>query len=515
MKRKQSYVRKSYYVNPQKKRRSSFSSELSHQGGGSGVRNARTDGGWNYSRQIVSGVAALGTTFATGNAAAGSLAYSGTSALFGSSSNIMPGVGGATAGHVPFAPTTEFVGKHIKGRKNVKFSRKANVKVSKKLRKKIEKVMVQKMVTGHVKQIYTGAMGALEGTPLVSDQITIGGIASLEGLPAAANSQYIWQTLVNFNTGSAVPVYQLGIDFRLFSPYRILDCASILWNDKTPIQDYNGQTGNFSSYVTTVGVPTTSTKSGGGPQIMVKSAKATFLIKNNSQRTQYLRMYVCKAKRKAVDSSPLDSWVGGMFNEAQDATNTFNDQLITYGPTATDSGNRPDYGPTLIGATPNISKGFQNNYKYECVEMCLEPGQIVTQVVHGPKHQEYDWSTFYEGGASLYTNVFPKFDRWVFFVGNLDLVNDSTGRVGHQFGTTAEAADYRILCVEMTLDTVLAMPEHTGFKGNSGTVGPNTNQPLNMRRPRKALLNFTNYLNTAYLGVARVDDENPVTTSTG
>lgn len=513
MKRKSSNVAKRYYVKPNKRRRSSFSSELSHAGG-SRTHSARTDGGWNYSRGIVSGTAGLVAAAVTENPYAGNLAYSGTSALFGTQSNSMAG---GTTGHVPFAPTTTRAGKRVKNKKAVKFSYKKVVKVSKRLRKKIEKVLVAKMVIGHVKQIYTGAIGAFEGQPNETATLSMGGLTSLRGVPAASNSQYVWQTMYNADL-AGIPTYNVGTDFRLFSAPRILDAASILWNNKTPALDYSVTAGNFHGLVDANGVPTyDAAKTGGGPQIMVVKAKATFVFKNNSQRTHYLKMLVCKSKRVANGVSPLDTWAAGMGIETADASNAtqFNNQTIIFGPTATASGLEPAIPVSVIGAMPNISKSFQSTWKYETVEMCIEPGQIVTQVVHGPRHQEYDWSRLYTTGTSTQLMAYPKFDRWVMFVGNLDLVTDSIGRVGHHFGVAGATDDKRLIAVEMTLDTVLAMPESTGFLGNTGAGTANTMQPLNARRPRNALLNFTNSINATYSDVARVDDENPVDTTVG
>lgn len=512
MKRKSSHVRKGYYVKPNKRRRTSFSSELSHAGGS--VRSARTDGGWNYSRGIVSGTAGLLAAAATGNPYAGNLAASGTSALFGTQSNSM--AGGATSGHVPFAPTTTRVGKRIKNRKAVKFANKGNVKVSKRLRKKIEKVMVSKMVQGHVKSVYAGVIGAFEGQPNEAATLDMGGIISLRGAPAASNSQYIWQTMF-FADAAGVPTYNIGTDFRLFSAPRILDAASILWNNKTPALNYSVTTDNFTANVDATGKPVVAGRTGGGPQIMVKSAKATFLLKNNSQRTHYLKMLVCKPKRKATFTSPLDSWANGMAVESADTVNAtqFNNQVIMFGPTATGSGLEPPIPYTVIGSMPNMSKGFKTEFKYETVEMCIEPGQTVTQVVHGPRQQQYDWSDMYLSGVNASTYAHPKFDRWVMFIGNLDLVSDTSGRVGHHYGIAGATDDKRLLALEMTLDYVLAMPEEAGFIGNAGAAVANTMQPLNARKPKIALLNFTNSINSSYNDVVRIDDENPVTGTVG
>lgn len=512
MKRKSSHVRKGYYVKPNKRRRTSFSSELSHAGGS--VRSARTDGGWNYSRGVVAGTAGLLAAAVTENPYAGNLAYSGTSALFGTQSNSMAG---GTTGGVPFARSTEIAGKRVKNRKAVRYSRKKSVKVSKRLRKKIEKVMVSKMVQGHVKQIYTGAIGAFEGQPNEAATLAMGGLTSLRGAPAASNNQYIWQTMFNADI-AGVPTYDIGTDFRLFSTSRILDCASILWNNKLPALNYSVTAGNFTNTVDANGAPViNASRTGGGPQIIVKSAKATFVLKNNSQRTHYLKMVVCKPKRKGVQVSPLDAWAGGTTTETNDTVNAtqFNNQGIVFGPTATGGGIEPPIPYTVIGMMPNFTKGFQTDWTYETVEMCIEPGQIVTQVVHGPRQQEYDWSMLYAAGVNISPFCFPKFDRWIMFVGNLDLVTDSIGRVGHHFGVAGATDDKRLIAVEMTLDTILAMPEQTGFLGNTGAGTANTMQPLNARRPRKALLNFTNSINAGYNDVARVDDENPVTTTTG
>lgn len=512
MKRKSSHVRKGYYVKPNKRRRTSFSSELSHAGGS--VRSARTDGGWNYSRGVVSGTAGLLAAAATGNPYAGNLAYSGTSALFGTQSNSM--AGGATSGHVPFAPTTTRVGKRIKNKKAVKFANKANVKVSKRLRKKIEKVLVSKMVQGHVKAIYAGVIGAFEGQPNEAATLDMGGLTALRGAPATSNSQYIWQTMF-FADAAGVATYDIGTDFRLFSAPRILDAASILWNNKTPALNYTVGGNNFTAFVDATGTPALGSRTGGGPQIMVKSSKATFLLKNNSQRTHYLKMLVCKAKRKGTTVSPLNSWAAGMTLESADTVNAtqFNNQIIMFGPTATGSGLEPPFPYTVIGAMPNMSKAFRSDWKYETVEMCIEPGQTVTQVVHGPRQQEYDWSDMYVAAQNASTFAHPKFDRWVMFVGNLDLVNDTTGRVGHHFGVAGATDDKRLIAVEMTLDYVLAMPEETGFIGNTGVAVGNTMQTLNARKPKIALLNYTNSINSAYTDVVRIDDENPVTGTAG
>jgi len=476
----------------------------------------------NYSRGLVTNAAWAGTLAATGgNGALAGLAYDTSQlaydALFSTQS--MSGNGGTT-GHVPFARSTEVAGKRVRNKKAVKYSRKKAVRVSKNFRKKVAKVLVSKMVTGHVKHIYTGAIGAFEGQPNETASQDMGGLSSLQGSPGASNSQYIWQTLYNANT-DGTNYYAAGIDFRLFSPARILDCASILWNDKIPAIDYATTAGNFTNSVNSDGVPDISNfRAAGGPQITVKYASATFVIKNNSQRTHFLKMYVCKAKRKFVSLSPLNAWKAAITPEAietvHESFKNHNNQTILFGPTISDNSRvNPSDAVSIIGSGPNMFEGYKSNYTHEVVEFCIEPGQIVTQVVHGPKQQVYDWSKMIDGDQFQYETVYPAFDRWVMFVGNLDLVNDTSGRVGHHFGTIGVTNDKRLLCVEMTLNTVLAMPETAGFLGYPDLDTANNPQPLNMRRPRKALLNFTNYQAATYANVQRVDDENPVTMTDG
>jgi len=497
MKRKREHVAKSYYVNPNKR--------------------------FNYERATAIGAgAALGVITAGGTVAAGAAYGIADAAVYGglfaagaydlTHPNKMQVDGGAGA-DIPFAPGTSLAGRRVHGKKAVKFSSNGTrVHVAKRLRQKIEKVIEDKKVSGSVKQVYMGFIGAIDD--LTSGSYSMGGLNSTNATKYAADTQYIWQGMLNVNNANA-KLFELGVDFRLFSPYRILDAASILWNRKVPNINYNTQTNNFTTAVNAAGVSvnlgTDAYVGSSGPQIMLKSAKATFFLKNNSMRTHYLRMYVCKPKRKWVGLSPLDTWDQAMLaDNAEGTTNLLdNADTIFYGNTFTANGIQPTDAHTMIGCTPNISKKFKEVWQYEHIDMTLEPGQSIAQVVHGPRNQMYDWSKMWDGSVLNDTKPQPKFDRWVMFVGNLDIVNDTLSYPTRGYGTAAADGEVRPINVEMTLDYVLEMPEITGFPQNTRAATAGQSQQLVYRRPRKALLNFINSTVRAHSALTRIDDQNP------
>lgn len=402
-----------------------------------------------------------------------------------------------------------------KGHKNLKsvVGRKRNVKVSKSLRDKVKKVIEGAKMYGQYNTVVQGVVGLARSAVANNDYPNqpVGAYAfnrwySRQGSSTnTGNSRNIFQGLIQ---GSATMV--VGDDFLHFTPLRMLDAVSVLWNSKAVSKDYTLQTGNFSlNTINATRAPSalgTPALPAPGPfKVHVINSFVKYEMRNTSQRLLYVNFYNCVPKVSYPEAAPLDTLYGGLVAEADSATEI---KRIHYNFGA---GGNIDFLFNNPNLHPNMVDKFNSVYKYEKMEMSIAPGETCVHYVQGPKNLDYDFGKLFNGGDSKigYLNkhsvaclIEVKPDLEMASAG-VPVVVTGAGR--WVFPTTGSILDP--LAVEITHTYKMSMPEASGFYTTA--LVANQVQPLNLRKPSLAFGDFTIDPTEGTLVYDRIDEENP------
>lgn len=409
-------------------------------------------------------------------------------------------------------------GMKVTGRKNVKsvVGKQHKVHVSKSLREKVKKVIEGQKCYGTYTATRVGAWALQRGSGVSNDypNTAIGAYAVARqygriGTNAANSNSRGWVATLLSGDG-----FLQGDDMNYFTPLKVLDAASVLWNNKAMARDYTLQTGNFKINTNkATGVPV-----GGAPaaplaqgqKIHVINSWVKFEIKNVSQRSLEFNIYNCVPKVAAPDRLPFDTFIEGLnvFIDTAAGSNQFkvlNDNLdLAVGD--------PNFAPSLVDP-------FNSTYKYTKMDHVLAPGETCVHYVSGPKNVWYDFSKMYESAVDQGGKL-NKHSVGVFVSIKPDLVFATVGVNGSASGSgagrfwpsnatpaTFQNTDLDPLAVEVTEVFKLSMPDDTGFYQQAVTAG--AAKSLNLRRPYKAFANFVYGDVPATLAYQRVDEENP------
>lgn len=328
------------------------------------------------------------------------------------------------------------VGKSKKYNKKVHYKKHVKTKVSRKLRAKIEKVISGRDYPGFYHSVFYG-------TQVVPAQ----------------------------NTQAVFPLLADNLQQYHFSPQQILNAASVLWNGKpVPVAGpFIGDVFNFDPKQTTV---------------YVRKSWAVHQLKNNTQRTLYLKMFNCRPKNDQNGFDAIGQWVSCLAEMAGSGAGG----LYSENPLGT--------AVTTLHSDPRGLKGFSKWWTTEVTQYTMDPGQVVDYVVQGPSDVKYDFSKYYDG--TTYMPV-QKIGRFVFGV----LYGDLT------YGTLAGAARgvgnsvLNSLAWESNAYYAMDMPDKAGIVG-VGIAGLGTQ----LQERHNA---YSIYVNQPLIGAAfgRVDEENP------
>lgn len=263
-------------------------------------------------------------------------------------------------------------------------------------------------------------------------------------------------------------------NLELFSPLRLLDAASVLFNQKVRINNYTGVLLNFQFDQLKLDVDYTS---------------AVFTVRNNTQCNRHISFYECIPKSHSATNAYND-WINFLAQEATDGINlgTVSQQTTV----------------NSIGATPGITKKFATKWKSSVREILLGPGQMTEFVVMGPKNFTYDYSKFYINTA---TTEWPRgIGKSCFFISRpVEPTPMTTGTgpssvVGYNnqiANPTSGQYPYGIAVVVRYVYKMMA-PELTPVANRKTYV-----------------YSYYNYLQTILNGnTSRIDEENPVVTET-
>jgi len=332
------------------------------------------------------------------------------------------------------------------------------VKVSKELRKKINKVITQDKPCGEFESL------------------------NFEGYKQANHNQQLVKYLgaedYNFSHG-------------YFHPLRVLDAASVLFNQKAISLENPGitDTDNFNS---------TSIK------IKVVKSWVKLTLRNNTDRTWDGHIYECAPKSNQTTSEPVTCWTNALtseYNAIQGAQQT--NQTLTANPLINIGGSLAITNPY---ASPRQADQFNRWYDVIQKKVHLEPGEVYEHIVTGPADYVYNFPKMYNGTTA---NFIQKCNRYVFFALNLDMLSTQTP----VFGRWGQNNTNQYLICESREFFKIEMPEETGFQSNavSTLVPAGTPQNLNKRHKVK----YSIYRGDAFAGsTVRFDEQQPATSET-
>lgn len=319
--------------------------------------------------------------------------------------------------------------------KGVKFKKPAKVRVTKKFKAKVVKSLERSKNYGFKQEI----MYAKAGAP-------------------TDNAQAMFYAIPGNSAQSG-----------LFSPVRVLNSASVLFNAKADdsVPTATADTFNHNTKVT------------------VKKQWANFTLTNNFKREVCVKIFDIAAKGKTPPTThPQQYWADGLSVDKNDLG------------TATGI-NLSDTAQTHLGLSPLANKMFRNQFKVNESTVRMEPGNTHRFNITGPQ-MTYDMSKYHDGNTNAINDNWGM-TRWILIVYYFDLViaGSGTGRWflpvdGEQVG----------LCLETTLNYVIEAPSKTGFENGPAPL-PET-QTLNLN---KDAYHYAIYNGSAGQATSRVDEQ--------
>lgn len=338
----------------------------------------------------------------------------------------------------------------IQGKRVAKKRRGAKrVKVSRSLRKKIKQTLRLSSPSGYYTERY---FNKYKPTDFFQNIVDLG-----SG----------WTVTENGSSGGVT---------MFFDPVRVLDAASVLFNNKAPIGNKDLLDPKlFSATMFNV-------------DVIKQWVKLD--MKNNTARTLTLKLWTWEIKNMQETNQQFSAeWFGAASKDASVADGKLNVLSAT---------------PSDIGMTPLLHPRMRHLYNIEEKDVVIEPGKSYVHLVQGPS-RVYDYAKFWKNAGSF--NNFQKGNKGVCMALFPDVVSTGTGGAGvAQRYTDITASDPYGLLVETTYSYVIRLPDQTGFQITGGAAG--TEQPLYKRRNGPFAVKIWNQV--AQVGtVFDVEDENP------
>lgn len=379
--------------------------------------------------------------------------------------------------------------KSVKGKVKVKKSKK--IRVPRILRQQVKEVLTSVSSIGSYTTIKcgfigtitnTGTPGSLDGDDLDKTQPQVLFNQS-NGIPGRT----FFNQLVDFipaGTSAIVP----GAGLNYFTPAKILDAASVLFNNKLPTPNPYVTNGNLSTYFTAnTGVPATVS---GKLKINVLSSKVQFSMKNVSNRVVTCEIWECCPKLKFQPTNPLAT-LQTLINGLSEVTSDTN---FSYYLDATTPGlsNQCHFDPA-IEPFGLAAKFMGYKFTWRKRTMVLAPDETCVHSLEGPKGV-FDYSNLFSVSSAdppvLLEEESTLYKNWsvgVVMAISGDQVRVSSGKGGRKLYTTTAGALACPIAVEIQEQYRISVPEIAGFVTADGAAG--TVQSLNMRKPRVIVYN--------------------------
>jgi len=272
-----------------------------------------------------------------------------------------------------------------------------------------------------------------------------------------------------------------GSRLYFFDPIRVLDVASVLYNNKTPIANKGlSDTGNFDSTSFSV-------------EVIKQWVEIN--IKNNSARNMEIKLWTWELKKPSLLADFGAEWGSALARDASPTDGKINQIGVT---------------ADVIGVSPMLCPSMRERFKIEEKIILLEPGKYFKHTIQGPRKM-YNFPSFqYNGsGTSSFLNSQAGIKGCHM---SITVDNTSTSVIGpgisHRVTDIVDLDGYGIL-TETIYNYVLRLPEQAGFKLASAVVG--SQQPISSRRQTPYVIKIWNDISAAPTPgtVTEVPDENP------
>lgn len=402
----------------------------------------------------------------------------------------------------------------MKGRRNQRVRSTKKVHVSKGLRQKVKKVLEGERMFGQYVTVKSGTIGCYDpGTTattilnIYSQGPYVQTAGYFPGQLQAAACRYWFGGLFNTYTNS-----NRGQEFWYFTPSKVLDAASILWNRKSAQLDFALQPGNLQGKtVIATGIPDAG--SGAEPntrglRINIINSFVTWKMKNNSQRTLKVCVYNCTSKHKWPGTPPLTALVSAKGKESTTIDDTVKGVTAPPGLASVLNQDSIVFCPY---ASPNTVDAYQCTWKHSKMEMIMNAGETCTHSIQGPKNYEMDFDKMLEGNEDQSGKFFKPTTVCCMVSVEPDLAYNDKNGDSATYAWRSNVAGGRVvdpISIEIVETYKLSMPDITGFIDRAQGAG--NIQTLNLRKDKRVFANFTaNNGVTADVDYNAFNEENP------
>lgn len=374
-------------------------------------------GGLSFGRVTADAFGFVAGSWAAVPAAAAAASIPFVGAVAGPATAVAGGIAGAAYADSFFGPQVSLnkmkmnPEKALTNRSAMKVSGKTKVKkapkklkISSKFRESVKTVLRSASATGSYKVIKCGMVGSLiksaNGTINGDDMgSTFTGLAfpgpnEPSGSRTLFNALFTWQAA---NSSSLRPY--TGLNF--FTPAKILDAASVLFNDKTPGNAYATTTNNLATtFVTTTGanIPTNP----GSLKVYVKDSSASFVIKNLSYRVVSMDIWECTPTLKFQNSPALAALTGLLAVQTDGPNNTNISYHVGPPNTVPPNSSVPFFDRNIDPLFIAGKIGFP--FKWKKRTMILAPHETCVHKIQGPRG-EFDFSKITSLDTTAPTNA--------------------------------------------------------------------------------------------------------------
>lgn len=413
-------------------------------------------------------------------------------------------------------------------KKSVTFKKPKKVKVSKNFKLKVDKALSPQQIHGSFREI---SYNQLSTQSIANGQQFVALMAPNSINTAAGGPSAIDQSKVT----------QYDWSPWCFDPENFLHQLSVLFNNKANSQNTirewyaQGNLGVLSS-VGVGNVPpsaddgtnaNTSSSSSIQPmpiKFTVKKAYEVYRLRNNSQRTLHIKIYLCAPKTTAA-KAPTSNEISesGTTPTSQATQDCIYDPVSAWwacvGQQFNQSINVSGTKPNSLYMSPLANPLFKKTFNVEETTMIIEPGQTTSYTVNGPSNMEIDWQKLYKPqtlgtgnvlntAQTLYQGI-QKFMRCPMIVVNEDLVQQNAGSYnpGRYPAVTATAKDLGLI-IERDVMAKFKMPEMTGGTINGYSLAFGTDRTIQNTQRRSAYAHYV-YSLTGSQQFIRYDEEVP------
>lgn len=380
----------------------------------------------------------------------------------------------------------------------LKVKKQKEVHVSKKFKQGVKQVLAGTQAKGTYVVVKNGMVGSVldqsAGTDpapaltLIGTALTLGQPYALYGRVGFPGGQRTWWNgMANWILGSATTIRDFT-DFNFFTPAKILDAASVLFNNKAPSTNY--ATGNNLSTVFTSATGAPVITQIGQLKINVLKSYCEFQIKNVSNRVVRMTIYECTPKLKFQPATSLQAL--NLCNTLIDEpTENANVGYYISGSGNVQSSLMLDESVDVV-ALARSKLGYQFNYKKR--DMVLAPDETCVHTVVGPKGV-LDFSKLYSSDPTTGTpnlQLNPLCKGWsvscMISINGDQILNVAGGKFAFSAPTAAENARMGMPVAIQTKESYsVSVPEIAGFVTTAGLAG--SRQQLNLRKPKYVLSN--------------------------